>query len=423
MPTNGGWKDPERQIRDTLQQIADRRGLSSLTFNWERFYGETVLHEGSPKRRMTKRVGWWALAAGLMAVLLAAPMVWHQGPRVASSSPTSNLKKLVPSPSRFPHAIMLRGQRDGFRSRIVASLTENFPYPTFVSGYWILSYVGHRPPTIERPRLTGWEGPNGDVLLSAVPDDGARLRPKKVGPNQYVYSIVRWQRENLTGSDEAGTREAFMTSQVIVMLSSGKRISIPEQAPNAGPGVWNSRYWFQKPPTLLWGTIEETGPHQILFQKSGASKAVSILVTQKTRIWSHGRLVPYQPSMNQWGDSVAIRTRPASPGSSDRVAEVVYLDQRPSLTGIVTRVGRRAITIAVVKPDQNGKDRKTGQLLTLAYNHNTNFTGTSPADLHPGEGVSAMAIGSGKDPLLMTLSLFKRGAIKGLGYGWHQITP
>ena len=133
----------------------------------------------------------------------------------------------LPSPSSYrPTALLVQGRKNGFHSWIVASISAADPKVySDVSGYWALTYTGSHPPTITGYDLTGiGQPPVRAVILTA---GGRHVTPTKIGPNRYLYWIVRWHHDDITALSAPESRREFKTSRVTLYWKS-HRLSIDQ---------------------------------------------------------------------------------------------------------------------------------------------------------------------------------------------------
>lgn len=135
----------------------------------------------------------------------------------------------LPSPSSYgPQTLTVQGTKNGFHSRMVASVTPSDPKVySDVSGYWVLTYTGFHPPIITGYDLTGvGQPPVRSVLLTA---GGLHVMPTKVGHNHYVYWIIRWHHQDITALSAPESRQEIKTSQITLYWKS-HRLSIDQRS-------------------------------------------------------------------------------------------------------------------------------------------------------------------------------------------------
>ena len=124
------------------------------------------------------------------------------------------------------------------------------------------------------------------------------------------------------------------------------------------------------------------------------------------------------------GESVVVQTAPADAGTHGHaIAQTIYGNAAgPYINGIVSRVTGPVITIAKVQIRSNGSLRKTGAMMDLVYNHTTNFSGASSAELGSGIRIGADVVGTGTRQLIQAMVVYRKVRSGGQSSGWQQIT-
>lgn len=137
------------------------------------------------------------------------------------------LRQLPRPTSYHPEPITVAGHTHGFHSAIVAAVGSlTTPAYSSLSGYWVLTYVGPNPPNLTGYVLWGVVSPSNHPI---VVGHGGRWTPIRVGPNRYLYWIVRWHHQEVTALPAALARHEFQTSRVTLQLASGRKWTIVER--------------------------------------------------------------------------------------------------------------------------------------------------------------------------------------------------